>query len=125
MKSTSQERVVRTKRPNNLKTAIELMTIKGAEVKEVDGKETLVRNAENAEKTSRKGVIRGWTYIFFPRLAIYLMPYTKLVPLVEKAFSAAYVQASGVERGRAARSSPKESPPDRKTTTSTLRMGAA
>ncbi|KAG7095986.1 hypothetical protein E1B28_006669 [Marasmius oreades] len=124
MKSTSKKRVVRTKITNKLKTAIELVTIKGAEVKKVDGKETLVMNAEKAEKMSREGVMRGWTYIFFPRLAIYLMPYTKLVPLVEKALSVAYVQASSLERSWAIKALvQKGSPPDRKTTTPILRTG--
>ncbi|KAJ8083365.1 hypothetical protein PM082_009237 [Marasmius tenuissimus] len=87
IKTTSKKKVVRGRITNRLRTAIALATVKGAEVKEVDGKETVVMNEEKGTKMLKEGVRSGWMYTFIPSLEVYLMPHAKLIPLVEKALS--------------------------------------
>ncbi|KAK1227021.1 hypothetical protein PQX77_009983 [Marasmius sp. AFHP31] len=98
IKTTSKKKVVRGRITNRLRTAIALATVKGAEVKEVDGKETVVMNEEKGTKMLKESVRSGWMYTFMPSLEVYLMPYAKLVPLVEKALSTVSNEIVGLER---------------------------
>ncbi|KAF9258982.1 hypothetical protein L218DRAFT_963971 [Marasmius fiardii PR-910] len=72
IKRTSKKAMVRNRIRRKIKTALEI-TVRGVEVKEVDGKEALVMNEEKASKMSPEGFRHGWTYIFYPSLSIFLM----------------------------------------------------
>ncbi|KAG6874013.1 hypothetical protein C0995_007970 [Termitomyces sp. Mi166 len=97
-KRTSNKRHVRGKIASRLKVAINLIVTRGADVVTVDGKPKLVMNEEEAEKMSDKWVSPGWTYIFFPTLEIYRMPYHDMIPLLRDSLQRIYDLSQKFER---------------------------
>ncbi|KAF9262756.1 hypothetical protein L218DRAFT_380745 [Marasmius fiardii PR-910] len=98
IKRTSKKAVVRNRIRRKIKTALELIAVRGAEVREIDGKEALVMDEEKASKMSSEGFRHGWTYIFYPSLSIFLMPYKKLIPLLEAALFTVNRDIDALER---------------------------
>ncbi|KAE9405571.1 hypothetical protein BT96DRAFT_812109 [Gymnopus androsaceus JB14] len=79
-KATSKKKVVRLRIINKMKTALSLAIIRAAEVK--NGKLVL------DESPPREHLIhQGWTYTIYPKLEVYRMPYTELVPSVLQALN--------------------------------------
>ncbi|KAL0575313.1 hypothetical protein V5O48_006664 [Marasmius crinis-equi] len=107
IKTTSRKKVVRGRIANKLRTAIALATVGGAEVRQVNGKETLVMNDEYESQVLKEMIKSGWMYWFTPSLEVYLMPYTKLVPLVGNALTSVGKRIVEMETRWAAQALPK------------------
>ncbi|KAG6909317.1 hypothetical protein DXG01_001116 [Tephrocybe rancida] len=97
-KRTSNKRHIRAKIASRLKIAINLIVTRGANVAEVNGKPKLVMNDQEAVEMSDKWISRGWTYIFFPTLEIYRMPYHDMIPFLRKSLREIYDQSQNLER---------------------------
>ncbi|KAF9460424.1 hypothetical protein BDZ94DRAFT_1266212 [Collybia nuda] len=79
-KRTSSKKVIRSKISRRLKTALTLIVARGADVDEVNGKKTIVFNQDEAKRAD-DWILRGWSYVFFPTIEIYRMPYHEMIPL--------------------------------------------
>ncbi|KAI3611940.1 hypothetical protein WG66_016227 [Moniliophthora roreri] len=90
-KTTSKRKVVRGRISSRLKTAMELVLLRNAHVK--DGKLVF-----DEARNGNVDVLRGWTYSFLPSLEVNLMPYTKLIPLVREAMLFVHKKASAMEK---------------------------
>ncbi|KAG6885128.1 hypothetical protein C0993_005706 [Termitomyces sp. T159_Od127] len=97
-KRTSNKKIIRGKIVSRLKVAINLIVSRGADVTTVNGKPKLVMNEEEAVKMSDKWVSPGWTYIFFPTLEIYRMPYHEMIPLLRQSLRRIYDLSQDFER---------------------------
>ncbi|KAF8065025.1 hypothetical protein FPV67DRAFT_1671316 [Lyophyllum atratum] len=102
-KRTSSKRHIRLKITSKLKIAMNLIVERGADTVETDGKRKLVMNEEEAEKVSDTWISPGWTYICFPTLELYRMPYHDLIPLLRKALRQIWNQSQKMESGWKAR----------------------
>ncbi|KAH0587097.1 hypothetical protein H2248_005914 [Termitomyces sp. 'cryptogamus'] len=110
-KRTSNKKVIRVKIASRLKIAINLIVTRGADVAEVNGKLKLVMNEEEAVKMSDKWLSPGWTYIFFPTLEIYRMPYHDMIPLLRKSLRQIYDLSQEFEKKWVSNvTRPKEAP---------------
>ncbi|KAG5731991.1 60S ribosomal protein L18-B [Termitomyces sp. T112] len=110
-KRTSNKKVIRVKIASRLKIAINLIVTRGADVAEVNGKLKLVMNEEEAVKMSDKWLSPGWTYIFFPTLEIYRMPYHDMIPLLRKSLRQIYDLSQEFEKKWVSNATkPKEAP---------------
>ncbi|KAG6896753.1 hypothetical protein C0992_006328 [Termitomyces sp. T32_za158] len=97
-KRTSNKKHIRVKIVSRLKIAINLIVSRGANVAQVDGKTKLVMDEEEAAKMSDKWLSPGWTYIFFPTLEIYRMPYHEMIPLLRTSLRRIYNSTQSFER---------------------------
>ncbi|KAJ7151340.1 hypothetical protein C8R43DRAFT_1190779, partial [Mycena crocata] len=61
------------------KTALTLITVRGADAKEVKGRLQLVFDES---KITEDMILQGWTYFLQPTLELFRMPYPKLVSLL-------------------------------------------
>jgi hypothetical protein len=57
-----------------------------------------VRNTKSPSDVALMNAPAGWTYVFFPKLEIYRMPYPKLVRLMRQALSYLKVAAEVLEK---------------------------
>ncbi|RDB17071.1 hypothetical protein Hypma_001714 [Hypsizygus marmoreus] len=96
-KRTSSKKHIRLRIANKLKTALTLIVIRGANTVESDGKRKLVLDEEEAKTMADKWILRGWTYVFFPTLEIYRMPYHDLVPLLRTGLQRIWTAGSNLE----------------------------
>ncbi|KAG6809747.1 hypothetical protein H0H92_014882 [Tricholoma furcatifolium] len=97
-KRTSNSRVIRREIAARLKVAINLIVTRDADVAEVNGKQKIVTNETGAKEISDKWIHPGWTYIFFPTLEIYRMPYNEMIPLLRQFLRKIYQDSHNLER---------------------------
>ncbi|KAG6819903.1 hypothetical protein H0H93_007540 [Arthromyces matolae] len=97
-KRTSSKKHIRVKIATRLKCAINLIVTRGCSVQEVDGKLQLVMNDKEAEEMSGKWASLGWTYVFFPTLHIYRMPYNEMIPLLRNSLRKLYDLSQAMEK---------------------------
>ncbi|KAF5384262.1 hypothetical protein D9615_003433 [Tricholomella constricta] len=96
-KRTSNKRHIRHKIASRMKIAINLIVSRGADTIESNGKRRLVMNEKEAETLSDKWISPGWTYIFFPTLEIYRMPYHDMIPMLRMALRRIWQQSQAME----------------------------
>lgn len=106
-KATSKQAVIRQTVNRKLRTALNLIAIRGAH--KLDGKLALdPAMAEEAQGWFLRGkscrhfrrvhlTITGWTYIFHPKLEIYRLPYHDLVDSLRTAFKSLHGRAMVLE----------------------------
>jgi len=76
--------VIRKKTGSKIKHAISLIVTRGAKaIPQGNGELELSFKEEPSEET--KWVLQNWTYIFYPSLAVYRMPYPQLVKALREA----------------------------------------
>ncbi|KAG5643512.1 hypothetical protein DXG03_000704 [Asterophora parasitica] len=97
-KRTHAHRCIRAKIVRRLKTSINLIVSRGADVVETNGKRKLVMNEQEAEMLSNNWICPGWTYIFFPTLEIYRMPYHVMIPMLRSALRELWIKSQAMEK---------------------------
>ncbi|THV06676.1 hypothetical protein K435DRAFT_960283 [Dendrothele bispora CBS 962.96] len=94
-KATSKFKFVRLKIMHRLKSALGLIVVRGATVK--DGK--VVVDDERAVEMVDKWILRGWTYTFFvPNLELYRLPLPELILLLQQAMSQTFQRGTRLEQ---------------------------
>ncbi|KAF9078617.1 hypothetical protein BDP27DRAFT_19926 [Rhodocollybia butyracea] len=89
-KATSKKKVIRLRIINKLKTAFGLVVLRAAEVK--DGKLVLDTGIPRQHL-----IHQGWMYSVYPKLEVYRMPFTELVPTVLQLLEAIHMKIVTLE----------------------------
>lgn len=101
-KRTSGKRHIRATIVKKIKTAINLIVIRGADVTELKGRPRLVLNQHGGKDAQSQRILHGWSYIFFPSLHIYRMPYHDLIPKLRSALRFIFEKGTTMEKRWAA-----------------------
>jgi len=96
-KLTTGKKHIRTTIMNKIKTAVNLIVVRGADTTEVKGRPVLVFNQREGEHNQTRWILQGWSYIFFPTLHIYRMSYHDLIPKLRSALCFIYERGSAME----------------------------
>lgn len=116
-KRTTGKQHIRTTINRRLKHAINLIVVRGADAKEVKGRPTLVFGQHNDKTASDQWILRGtrnisvlrshalnrlrktgWSYLFFPTLHLYRMPYQELIPKLRTALEFIFNAGTKMEK---------------------------